>query len=176
MLIIACPVGWRWPSFLGHFLECLPIQGGICRRQPAWQWGRRQGWDKVPDGPGRLANLLSLMGSMELAFLNGVVSLSPGDFESTGHKPCSLTSSVWTESWMRSRRHTETITRSCSSLVVGKGRRALWGGGVTFLWQGFSAFRLRHPCSLGPSPLLHWHLFCTRGGSRREKRQAVISC
>ena len=44
-----------------------------------------------------------LIGCTELAFVDEVVSLSPGPFASLGHKHFSLNSGIWNGSWVRNR-------------------------------------------------------------------------
>ena len=84
--ILACSVSWSPQGFPGHFPERSAILGEGLQETAEHPEGMRVGeagarHQALREGP--QARFL-LIGCMELAFLNEVISLNPGPFKSLG--------------------------------------------------------------------------------------------
>lgn len=161
MWILACSVRWGRHGSLGHFPERTAIRGEGLQQETARvisEGGAEGGAEAGAGGTeyralqeGPQVRFLSI-GFMALAFLNGVVSLSPGHLESMGHKHCSLDSGVWSGTWIRSRRP-KKLQLSCGGNWQACFTRVMHN---VLLMAVLSAIRLLcHHQSLVPSPLSH---------------------
>ena len=103
--VLACSVSWSSQGCPGHFLECLAILGEGLQETAEHLEGMQVGEAGVRHQALRegLQARFLLIGCTELAFVDEVVSLSPGPFASLGHKHFSLNSGIWNGSWVRNR-------------------------------------------------------------------------